>query len=101
PRFSRLIEKVRGAGPEASAPSCIQHETGGAAYPNEHINPTLRDISSYIAMEGLSPTAKLEHLAQDSDSAARRRVLKDIHHRAHRVRIRVVAIVINRDPVMP
>jgi len=55
-------------------------------------------------MQGLGPTAQLEHLAQYGDSPLGGRIAQHVDHGAHRVRIRVVAIVqdehaITEDPL--
>src|SRR4029453_7438466 len=58
----RMLEKIRGALVESRADGGIYHLTGHAAYPNEHINAAFDDITAYVAMQALGPTAEFEHL---------------------------------------
>ena len=98
--FGRVVEKKRGAGPKACTHGCVQRATGSAAYSNEHIDPLLRGVSANVAMQRLSPAAEFEHLPQNRDPAPRRRVAQHVEHGAHRVRIGVVAIVINQNTLV-
>ena len=95
--FCGVVEKKRGAGPKACTLGCVQRATGRAAYSDEHINPLLRGVSAYVAMQGLGPAAKFEHLPQNRDPPPRRRVPQHVQHGPHRIRIGVVAIVINQN----
>ena len=96
----RIVEKKRGAGPKACTHGCVQRATGGAAYSDEHVDPLLGGVSPYVAMQRLSPAAKFEHLPQHRDPAPGRRVPQHVQHGANRIRIGVVAIVINQDPAV-
>ena len=75
-----IVEKKRGvrrqAGDAWLRPPC----SGRAAYPNEHINPTRRGITSYVAVQGLGPAAEFEHLPQHRDAPLRRSVPQHVEH---------------------
>src|SRR5512142_925736 len=73
---------------------------GLAAYSNEHINSTARDIATYLAMQGPSPTAELEHLPQHGDPPLGRCIPKHVDHGARRIGIGVVTIVKNYGSVV-
>src|SRR5215472_16474052 len=101
PRLRRIFEKKRGVGPKAGTLGCVQHVTGRAAYPNEHIYSAFRHVVAYVAVKRLSPTAKLKHLPQNGDSPVSRRIAEHIQHGSHCIRVRVVTIVIHQNaPVM-
>jgi len=71
--------------------------TGLAAYPYKHINSTLRHVAAYVAMEGLGPASKLEHLPQHGDAPFGWRFPQHVDHHARRIGIGVIAIVQNHN----
>src|SRR3954452_2135442 len=88
-----VFKKKRGVAGQASACRRLYQETCSAAYPYEHTYLAPGNIKTNFPVQRLGPTAEFEHLAQHSDSALCRHVLKHVQHSANGVRIRVVAIV--------
>src|SRR5208283_4497081 len=93
----RLVEKVRGVTAHTAADCCVNCKTASAAYAHEHINPCVYEVFANLAMHGLGPIAKFEHLPQHSNPPLRRFPLQHVDHESNSVRVGVVAIVQNGD----
>src|SRR5260370_1892198 len=96
-----IFKKKRGVNCLTSFPGSINQMAGRAAYANEHINPCLRDIATYVVVQGLGPTSEFEHLPQHGDAPRGWCIPEHVDHYARRARLRAVAIAQTQNAPVP